>query len=298
MKPPFAIAAAVLLASATASAQSPRDDVRCLAAGTFEQGHAGSSRPDEGPVHHVSVGAFCLDATLVTRGAFGRFVTATGHVTEAERTRYGTVSYEGFEDWAWQREPHASWRRPFGVENDDTRTFLRDDAPVVLVSFDDAVAYCAWSHGRPTEAEWEYAMRAGSAGTRFPWGASPMDAQGRPRLNFWQGASHAHNDRADGWVYVSPVRAFAPNAWGFYDAVGNVWQWTSDAYRRDAYAAAARGIDAGASAGAVYRVVRGGSWWCGHGTCDGFGLWYRGHNLPRSSFTNLGFRCAYDAAPR
>ena len=95
-------------------------------------------------------------------------------------------------------------------------------------------------------------------------------------------------------MYVSPVRAFAPNPWGFYDAAGNVWQWTADVWRADTYALAARGADAGVPEASSHRVVRGGSWWCGRGTCDGFGLWYRGHNDPRSAFSNLGFRCAYE----
>ncbi len=293
------LVAIVCLAPATALAQ---DDTRCVPAGVLTRGRARTTRPDERPPHSVSVSAFCMDATLVTRASFARFASSTGYVTDAERAGYGVVSYEGFNDWAWQHLPHGSWRAPTGVDNDDTRSFLRDDAPAVMVTWNDAVAYCAWRRGRlPTEAEWEYAMRAGSYGTRFPWGDSPLDASGRPRINYWQGRSHAHNDRLDGWVYVSPVRAFAPNAWGFYDPAGNVWQWTADLYRRETYADTALGHDAHSpDAGArVQRVVRGGSWWCGQGTCDGFGLWYRGHNEPESAFSNLGFRCAYDArAPR
>jgi formylglycine-generating enzyme len=289
------LVAVVCLAPAAALAQDA--DLRCVPAGVLHRGRAQTHRPDERPPHRVSVGAFCMDATLVTRAAFARFVSVTGYVTDAERAGYGVVSYEGFDDWAWQHLPHGSWRAPSGVANDDTRSFLRDDAPVVMTSWNDAVAYCAWRRGRlPTEAEWEYAMRAGGYGTRFPWGDAPLDASGHPRLNYWQGRSHARNDRLDGWVYVSPVRAFAPNAWGFYDPAGNVWQWTSDLYRREAYADTALGnVSRPDAGGASQRVVRGGSWWCAEGTCEGFGLWYRGHNDPASAFSNLGFRCAYDA---
>ncbi len=269
---------------------------RCVPAGVLVRGRRVTTRADERPEHRVSVRAFCMDETLVTRASFARYVVATGYVTEAERRGFGFESLEGFQDWAWQRVPHGSWRRPFSEDNADTRSFLRDDAPVTMVSWDDAVAYCAWRGGRlPTEAEWEYAMRAGSYRTRYPWGDAPDDASGRPRLNYWQGTSHARNERRDGWVYVSPVRAYPPNAWGFYDPVGNVWQWTADVFYRDTYAATALGHDAGAVAGAEERVVRGGSWWCAACTCEGYGLWYRGHNVRDARFNNLGFRCVYEA---
>ena len=291
---------AALLLTAVASAQPlPSSDATrvCLAGGAFTQGRDRSPRRDERPAHRVTVAPFCIDRTLVTRADFARFVDATRYVTTAERRGYGLESVEGMDDWAWRRVPHGSWRRPFRVEDDDTRAFLRDDAPAVMVSWHDAVAYCAWRGGRlPTEAEWEFAMRAGSAGTRYPWGNAPTDASGRLRLNFWQGDSHHRNGRVDGHVYVSPARAFPPNAWGLYDPVGNVWQWTADRYRADAYARpldASEPPDAGASA-SDRRVLRGGSWWCGACTCEGNGLWYRGHAEARAAFSNNGFRCASD----
>lgn len=260
----------------------------CVPAGDFVRGRADGVRPDERHPHVVRVAGFCLDATLVTRAAFGRFVAATRHVTDAERAGYGIESVEGMLDWEWRRAPRASWRRPFRDEDADTRGFLRDDAPAVMVSWRDAAAYCAWRRGRlPTEAEWEYAMRAGTQGTRFPWGDAVSGPDGRARINRWEGASHARNDRGDGYVYVSPVRAFAPNAWGFYDPSGNVWQWTSDEYHP-----LGREDD-----GRAERVLRGGSWWCAACTCEGYGMWYRGHAVEHAAFSNNGFRCAYDRAP-
>jgi formylglycine-generating enzyme required for sulfatase activity len=94
------------------------------------------------------------------------------------------------------------------------------------------------------------------------------------------------------------VRAFLPNAWGFYDPVGNVWQWTADWYAQGAFARAAaadapsdpRGPEAGDR-----RVLRGGSWWCGACTCEGNGLFYRGKSVPTASYNNIGFRCAKGA---
>jgi len=183
----------------------------------------------------VIVSDFWLDETLVTTSAFDAFVRATGYVSTADRIGYGLGASEGMEDWAWERIPGASYRRPFWEATADHAAFTRPDAPVVMTSYDDAVAYCTHHHARlPTEAEWEYAMRAGSMTTRYPWGDEPTRA-GRYALNFWQGESHAHNDRLDGWVYVSPVKAYPANAWGLYDPVGNVWQWTSDWYSETTY---------------------------------------------------------------
>jgi formylglycine-generating enzyme required for sulfatase activity len=162
-----------------------------------------------------------------------------------------------------------------------------------MVSFSDAEAYCRWRNARlPTEAEWEYAMRAGSERTRYPWGDEPV-RDGKLALNFWQGESHRANTRADGFVYVSPVRAFPPNAWGIHDPVGNVWQWTADWYAPDTYLRAGREVTdpTGPGTGKA-RVLRGGSWWCGACTCEGYGLFYRGKSDPEAPFDNNGFRCA------
>jgi formylglycine-generating enzyme required for sulfatase activity len=269
-----------------------------IPSGGFLRGRKTSERRDEIPPHHVRVHAFFMDATLVTRADFARFVAATGYLSTAEQRGYGVGAQEGMNDWEWERIPGASWRHPYWEETKDTPAFLRDDAPVVMVSFLDAQAYCAY-HGKrlPTESEWEYAMRAGREGTRYPWGDDPERTPGVLGCNFWQGASHRQNLRKDGHVYVSPVRAFPPNAWGLYDPVGNVWQWTADYYAEDTYPAlgrAARGgevVDPQGPAQGVKRVVRGGSWWCGACTCEGNGLFYRGKSEPTAAFNNIGFRC-------
>ena len=230
----------------------------------------------------------------------------TEYVTSAEHLGYGIASSEGMADWEWQRVPDASWRRPYRDDTADNAAFLRDDAPVVMVSGVDATAYCRYRGARlPTEAEWEYAMRAGGhPGDRYPWGDAPERAGGRgPRslgLNFFQGTSHEHNLREDGFVYVSPVRAFPPNAWGIYDPVGNVWQWVADGYDAQMYRRVADTLtEDGAAAddpvgppGARMQVLRGGSWWCGACTCEGNGLFYRGKADRAAPFNNNGFRCA------
>jgi formylglycine-generating enzyme required for sulfatase activity len=284
-----------------ASNDAPPEGMVRIPAGHFTRGRAGAPHPDEIPAHRVELHAFFLDTTLVTREAFARFVEQTGYLTTAERRGFGSGAAEGMADWEWERIPHASFRRPFLGEDDDTRAFLRPDAPVVMVSWDDAVAFCAHRGARlPTEAEWEYAMRAGSSETRYPWGDAP-EREGKMALNFWQGASHRKNLREDGFVYVSPVRAFPPNAWGVHDPVGNVWQWTADWYAADTYARAAQAgtvVDPQGPASGRARVLRGGSWWCGACTCEGNGLFYRGKGDPGAAFNNNGFRCARDVEAR
>ena len=305
------LAAALLLvmmclgADAGSGAPEPPPGMVLIPAGSFVRGRPAqqSERRDESPAHRVALRAFFMDQTLVTRSDFARFVAATGYRTTAEKQGYGIGSQEGMNDWEWERIPGASWRRPFWEDTPDTPAFLREDAPVVMVSFFDAQAYCAHNGKRlPTEAEWEYAMRAGSSGTRYPWGDNAERKPGALGLNFWQGASHRKNLRLDGHVYVSPVRAFPPNAWGIYDPVGNLWQWTADWYAEDTYAKLARLAAAGSGevadprgpAQGEKRVTRGGSWWCGACTCEGNGLFYRGKSAPAAAFNNNGFRCARD----
>lgn len=292
--------------AAEATPQTIPSEMVLVPGGAFVRGRDRAPRRDEAPAHEVFVRAFAVDRTLVTRAAFARFVERTGYVTTAERVGLGTGAREGMGDWEWERIPHASWRRPFRDAETtpdatptaaaDLAAFLRDDAPVVMVSWHDAAAFCADAGKRlPTEAEWERAMRAGAGASRYPWGDSPTDPSGKLLLNFWQGASHEKNDREDGFVYVSPVTAFPPNALGIHDPVGNVWQWTADWYAPDAYARAApRAVDPRGPARGKERVLRGGSWWCGACTCEGNGLHYRGKSHPDAAFNNNGFRCAAD----
>src|SRR5262249_39015533 len=115
-----------------------------------------------------------------------------------------------------------------------------DDHPVVNVSWNDAVAFCDWlskkegkKYELPTEAEWEYACRAGKT-TRFQTGADPESLVGSANL---PDASAAGQFPAwttvrgdDGFVFTAPVGKFKPNAWGLYDMAGNVWEWCTDSY--------------------------------------------------------------------
>ncbi|MCB9732449.1 MAG: SUMF1/EgtB/PvdO family nonheme iron enzyme [Deltaproteobacteria bacterium] len=286
----------------TTSAAAPRtgDDADLIAipAGRFVLGHDGATADltDEGPAHVVVLDAFELERTLVTVAAFRAFVAATGYVTSAERAGFGKTSVVGMKDWAWKTVRGASWRAPWGEETPRVAP-QRDDLPVTMVSWDDADAYCRWRGRRlPTEAEWEYAMRAGAT-TRFPWGDSPTRPDGRPGLNYWEGRTHEENLARDGWVYASPVETYPPNRWGLHDPAGNVWQWVSDWYARDAYAQDAAAHPEGVRnpqgpVSGVFKVARGGSWWCSARSCHAYGLVTRGKTRPDAAFSNNGFRCA------
>jgi formylglycine-generating enzyme len=265
--------------------------------GQFYMGRDHSMRPDESPRHLVKISAFCMDRTLVTNADFKQFVEKTGYVTTAENRGFGMEATEGMEDWKWARVHGANWRRPFGPEHEKDIP-IQPDYPVVSVSWDDASKYCQTQGKRlPTEAEWEYAARAGRSDTRFPWGDKPERADGKLGLNFWQGETHQKNEMKDGYLYMSPVKAFPPNAWGMYDPVGNVWQWTADWYSPHYFKdiASPPGIkDPQGPPQGNLKVARGGSWWCSEKTCSAYGLFFRGKTKISAVFNNNGFRCAED----
>lgn len=268
-------------------------------AGTFAMGDAfdeGYRTDGEVPVHRVTLDAFAIDATAVTNDAFAAFVDATGYVTDAERFgssavfaalagRVADARPVAVTPW-WLDVPGARWDRPFGPGSDLTD---RGDHPVVHVSHADALAYCAWA-GRalPTESQWEYAARGGLDGARFPWGDEEPAAD-RPRCNIFPGD---FPDRPDGDVGTVPARAFAPNGFGLYQMVGNVWEWCADrfdarAYRayRDAVPRNPTGPDRGRA-----RVLRGGSYLCHDSYCRRYRVAARSHNTPETSTGNIGFR--------
>jgi formylglycine-generating enzyme required for sulfatase activity len=232
------------------SSQSPEDVARLF-------GGRPESYLDEHPVHAVELDPFWIGRTEVTVDQFTRFVEATGHVTTAEREGGSFV----FNGRAWEKTPGVNWRNPGFSQS--------GDHPVVCVAWHDAVAFCEWLSavtGRrfalPTEAQWEYACRAGST-SAYPWGDDPAAGAGRANAAD-RAALQAFPDRKafawdDGYVHTAPVASFQPNAFGLYDMIGNVWEWTADWYAEDAYATASPRNPAGPATG-EHRVLRGGCW--------------------------------------
>ena len=219
---------------------------------------------DEHPQHRVRITKpFYLGTYHVTRGQFRQFVKDSGYKTDAEKGKNPGA-------WGWNADKKEfgfnekySWRNA-GFEQ-------TDEHPVVNVSWNDAVAFCKWlSHKEdktyrlPTEAEWEYACRAGTT-TRYYSGDDPetlakvgnvADAAAKAKFPDWKYTIKGN----DGYVFTSPVGKFKPNAFGLYDMHGNAWQWCADWYNAEYYAKSPVDDPAGADSGDD-RVLRGGSWY-------------------------------------
>ncbi|WP_227488072.1 formylglycine-generating enzyme family protein [Brachybacterium subflavum] len=286
-----------------------------LPAGTFTMGDSSGDRnraDGEVPRHLVAISALDIDATTVTNADFARFVEATGHRTEAEAFGYSAVFHLAIAaddadvmgpasgtPW-WAGVQGADWRHPGGRRSSIDGL---EDHPVVHVSWNDAQAYCAWAGRRlPTEAEWEYASRGGLEGAKYPWGDEEPDTGGDAerggwRANIWQGDFPRTNTREDGFLTTAPVRAYAPNGYGLFQSVGNVWEWCEDffhpaTYRRPGITPAADGAvhnPTGPEEGQA-RILRGGSYLCHISYCNRYRNSARSQNTPDSSMGNAGFR--------
>jgi sulfatase modifying factor 1 len=273
---------------------------RFLAGGVFRMGDhfdEGYVEDGEGPVHEVAIDAFAIDTDCVTVSQFAVFAEETGWTTEAERQGFSAVfqlavmarnadviGQMGMPWWLAVRG--ADWRHPFGpLSTADDHL----DHPVVHISHDDALAYCAWA-GRdlPTEAEWEYAARGGLEGKRYAWG-DELTPSGQHRANIWQGAFPLFNSGEDGWRATAPAGSFEPNGYGLHQTAGNVWEWCSDWFSAGYYAASERDNPRGPDTG-VERVMRGGSFLCHASYCNRYRVSARSSNTANSSSSNIGFR--------
>ncbi len=243
-------------------------------AGRFLMG-SGAGDSDERPVHEVTIPFdFAMMATEVTVRQFAAFVESTGYRTDAERG-----------NWAWLcpvaglagPDRNLDWRRP-GL-------FQSDDHPVVVISRGDALAFCRWlgeQMGRsvrlPTEAEWEYAARAGG------------ESVGDPQLD----ESAWYEGTADDATH--PVGSKAPNPWGLYDMQGNAWEWCMDVWHPSYDGAptdgTARISDPGIPEAAWRYVLRGGCW---ARSARQVGLTYRYRGTSNFRSCGTGFRIVLEA---
>ncbi len=247
---------------------------------------------DEHPQHRVRITRpFYLGTYHVTRGQFRQFVKQSGYKTDAEKgENRGGFGWDSDQGEFYTNEKY-SWRNA-GFDQSD-------EHPVVNVSWNDAVAFCQWlskkegkTYRLPTEADWEYACRAGTK-TRYYNGDDPealakignvADAAYKANFPFFNGAIKAK----DGYVFTAPVGKFKPNAFGLYDMHGNAWHWCADWHGEDYYGKSPVDDPAGPDTGAA-RVTRGGSWnsWpheCGSAARDDFSQ--------DSESCDIGFRVA------
>jgi len=259
---------------------------------------------DEAPVHRVRITRpFYRGRHEVTVGQFERFVQASGHVPESVADGTGGYGYnpqydprtsprgDAFEG----RKPHYGWQNP---------GFAQTDAhPVVNVSWNDAVALARWlsqteqrRYRLPTEAEWEYACRAGTR-SQYHSGDDPatlaavanvFDAESAALWPQWQAFALPMHDGHD---FTAPVGSFAANAFGLHDMHGNVWEWTADWHEDDYYAHSPVDDPPGPADGSV-KVRRGGSWhsWALYARCA-----YRNWNAPGTRYTLVGIRLVMEA---
>ncbi|HET9484581.1 MAG TPA: SUMF1/EgtB/PvdO family nonheme iron enzyme [Xanthomonadales bacterium] len=238
-----------------------------LPIGRFTMGSPESERGrknNEGPAHEVEVArAFALGRHELTVSQFRRFVRASDYETDAERAGASTFYDESSGRLGTGRG--VDWRKDYRGER------AKDDDPVVHVSFNDATAYVAWLSERtgkryrlPSEAEWEYAERAGST-ARYAWGAgNPTrvignftgDGDRSVSGRSWTKAFPRYND---GYWGPAPTGRFAANAFGLFDMSGNVSEWVEDCWH-DSYLRAPADGSAWINPGCGRRVVRGGSW--------------------------------------
>jgi formylglycine-generating enzyme required for sulfatase activity len=261
--------------------------------------------PRERPQHRVRITQpFYLGVTEVTRGQFRRFVDETGYRTEAEKDgKGGWGSSEearkraGGRQPKFEQSPRYTWQDPSFEQT--------DEHPVVNVSWNDAVAFAAWlsrkegkTYRLPTEAEWEYACRAGTT-TRYYCGDDPeglpavgniADGTAKAKYPDWPGTTAAR----DGYLDTAPVGKFQPNRFGLYDMHGNVFEWCSDGFADDYYKRSPVDDPPGAT-GAPMRVMRGAAWAIEPPHCRSA---WRSRHEPEFRFNTVGFRLARVQSPR
>ena len=262
--------------------------------GTFTMGDSSGDRnPADGevPLREIALETFDIDATSVTNADFATFVAATGYVTEAESFEFSAVFHLAVaadDDDILGVPPGTPWWYGHPAGRHSSIECL-DDHPVVHVSWNDAQAYCAWAGRRlPTEAEWEYAARGGIDGATYPWGDEPVD-DGGWRANIFQGTFPGVNTAEDGFATTAPVRSFAPNGYGLWQPVGNVWEWCEDWFDPNTYRSSPATDPRGPERGQA-RVLRGGSYLCHDSYCNRYRNSARSQNTPDSSMGNAGFR--------
>ena len=293
----------VLIPAGTFTMGGTEAEIKAFAPAKFPDFRAPWSAPAK-EAHKVTVSrAFWMGKHEVTVGQFRRFVEAAGYRTDAEK---GTVFKGAAHLVAGGKSKlaeDASWRNPYFKQT--------DEHPVVCVSWNDARAFAEWlnaadkakpagfTYRLPTEAEWEYACRAGTT-TWYQWGDDPDKGKG------WCNGADLTAYRTfptwtvfnwdDGFIYTAPVGSFKANAFGLHDMHGNLWEWCGDWY--GAYKEGDETDPTGppsAPPSGEFRVVRGGSWFSPPSDLRSARRFRR---LPYDRYITFGFRLVLAPGPR
>lgn len=306
-----------------------------ITGGEFYQGAVDNDNMAMGherPRHKVGVNGFFMDIHEVTNAQFSKFVDATGYLTVAERkidweemqkqlppgtpkphdsilqpgslvfkkTKSTASNLYDYSQW-WEWKIGASWQHPNGPTSSIKG---KENHPVVHMAYEDAIAYCDWAKKRlPTEAEWEYAARANQEDAIFFWGVDKSSLSSN--ANTWEGEFPVNNTKEDGFERLAPVMNYSKNNFGLYDMAGNVWEWTSDWYNTEYYAAqsAKTAVLNPKGAGAPYnssnplareKIIKGGSFLCSDSYCASYRISARMATSIDSGLEHTGFRTVMD----
>ncbi|MDZ7359883.1 MAG: bifunctional serine/threonine-protein kinase/formylglycine-generating enzyme family protein [candidate division KSB1 bacterium] len=253
----------------------------------FERGDLfGDGNPNEKPVHRVRVADFLIGQHEVTNREYLEFVSATkGNLPEWMNPN-SKYHYQTGSDPFYKKLGAALYSL---------------DHPVIGVSWQDAILYCAWlslkglyKYRLPTEAEWELAARGGGKAIKYSWGnGAPSLALGgnvgdealKRVFPDWPIIWRAYNDN---YTFTAPVEKFGANALGIFDMTGNVAEWCSDWYEQNYYERQEWDRPTGPPQG-TEKVIRGGSWGDTPATLR---IAYRRHAPPTFRSNTLGFRVA------
>lgn len=264
--------------------------------GSFQMGSPegeADRKSNEGPRFAVQLQkGFAFSRSEVTVGQFGAFVRATGYTPSANQNGSSTIYDE--------RSGSMSAKSGVTWESDHAGKSADPEMPVIHVSWVDAKAYADWlsretgkTYRLPSEAEFEYVLRAGTQ-TRFPWGdANPTRLVGNltgdgDRSESRRNWINAFPDYSDGYWGPAPVRSYEANRFGIHDINGNVSEWVEDCWH-DNYQRAPTDGSAWVNPGCNRRVIRGGSW---ASSPDQARSAFRLTASPTTTNARLGFRVA------
>jgi formylglycine-generating enzyme required for sulfatase activity len=253
-----------------------------IPAGTFLMGSPTSeaNRDVDETQHQVTLSAFKMSKYEVTIGQFKAFIDATGYKTDADkgsgRVKGSGIYIDTKPDWPFKAG--VNWKCD-GEGN--LRSETEYNHPVIHVSWNDATAFAEWMGCRlPTEAEWEYAARAG---TNTPFNSGNCLSTAQANYHGYYSYSDCRHGKFRG--KTMPVGSFSPNTWGLYDMHGNVGEWCNDWYGD--YPTTSLTNPGGQEKKGVRRVIRGGSWAMGEQLCR---VAKRFFNTPESRSGAIGFR--------